>query len=154
MIFLWELFLFFVLFSFLLSKITAEFVRPLDFFCFTFSKMLHLLFWPMKILSDHCEKFAVVRSEKLPQNGNHLIRNLWRKKREEKTNPIRSFNWFKKKEKRTLNSGGSLDWISRKQIETVETWEREQEQLVGLPGWLLLYRSVVVFHAVSTSVNH
>ena len=34
MIFLWELFLFFVLFSFLLSKITAEFVRPLDFFLF------------------------------------------------------------------------------------------------------------------------
>jgi hypothetical protein len=38
----------------------------------------------MKILSDHCEKFAVVRSEKLPQNGNHLIRNLWRKKKEKK----------------------------------------------------------------------
>ena len=36
MIFLWELFFVFclVLFSFLLSKITAEFVRPLDFFLF------------------------------------------------------------------------------------------------------------------------
>lgn len=73
----WEIFLFFV---FLLSKITAEFVRPLDllFYFFTFfgGMMTLLLFRPMEILPDHCEEFAVVRREELPQNGNHLIRYL------------------------------------------------------------------------------
>ena len=75
-------------FVFLFSKITAEFVRPLDllfyfyFYFFIFSKFLRwndmalLLLRPMEILSDHCEEFAVVRREELPQNGNHLIRYL------------------------------------------------------------------------------
>ena len=42
----------------------------------------------MKILSDHCEKFAVVRSEKLSQNGNHLIGNLWKKEKIKKSHQI------------------------------------------------------------------
>ena len=56
----------------------------------------------MKILSDHCEKFAVVRSEKLPQNGNHLIGNLWEKKRKK----IPLDHLIDLKEKRTLDSEG------------------------------------------------
>lgn len=38
--------------------------------------MTLLLFRPMEILPNHCEEFAVVRREELPQNGNHLIRYL------------------------------------------------------------------------------
>jgi len=54
----------------------------------------------MEILPDHCEEFAVVRCEELPQDGNHLIRYLLLCRKEKKKKSIIIY-LIKKKRERT-----------------------------------------------------
>lgn len=75
--------------------------------------MTLLLFRPMEILPNHCEEFAVVRREELPQNGNHLIRYLLLEQKKEINHYLFDLKKIYIYIKRRKKDVGSLDWISR-----------------------------------------